>query len=211
SQGRRTWRHASGFDGRARPSARPIGWWWQTRGRRATGASWRRSGTTIPSPSPRPSRSTPRRRRRGSGRAPCRRTPSASSWPGRASGRAEAQPPSRRESPRPVGAGMMTDGEGTEESPGEAGADLIAVGRIVRSQGRRGEVRLEALTDEPERLRDLTECYLVPPPSGERRAVEAVWFQGAAPIVKLGGSEGIGDARDLVGRLVAIPRAAVRP
>src|SRR5262249_54694779 len=30
-------------------------------------------------------------------------------------------------------------------------------------------------------------------------------------IVKLGGSEGIGDARDLVGRLVAIPRAAVRP
>jgi len=106
---------------------------------------------------------------------------------------------------------MMTDGEGTEGSPGEAGADLIAVGRIVRSQGRRGEVRLEALTDEPERLRALTECYLVPPPSGERRAVEAVWFQGAAPIVKLGGSEGIGDARDLVGRLVAIPRAAVRP
>jgi 16S rRNA processing protein RimM len=109
---------------------------------------------------------------------------------------------------------MVMGHEGTvnrEGSPGDAGADLIAVGRIVRPQGRRGEVRLEALTDEPERLRDLTECYLVPPRSGERRAVEAVWFQGAAPIVKLGGSEGIGDAQALVGRLVAIPRAAVRP
>ena len=38
-----------------------------------------------------------------------------------------------------------------------AGA-LVAVGRIVRPQGRRGEVRLEPLTDEPGRLRELREC-----------------------------------------------------
>ena len=88
---------------------------------------------------------------------------------------------------------------------------LIAVGRIVRPQGRRGEVRLEALTDVPERLRELTECYLVPPPAGERRAVEAVWFQGEVPIVKLGGSEDIEAADALVGRLVSIPRGSVRP
>ncbi len=88
---------------------------------------------------------------------------------------------------------------------------LIAVGRIVRPQGRRGEVRVEPLTDAPRRLGDLVECYLVPPEAGERRVVQAVWFQGEAPVVKLEGSENLGDAEALAGRLVAIPRAAVRP
>ncbi|MGH7359357.1 MAG: ribosome maturation factor RimM [Candidatus Rokuibacteriota bacterium] len=92
-----------------------------------------------------------------------------------------------------------------------AGSALVAVGRIVRPQGRRGEVRLEALTDAPERLHDLRECWLVPPPAGERHAVEAVWFQGRVPVVKLAASASITDAQALVGRLVTIPRAAVRP
>jgi 16S rRNA processing protein RimM len=88
---------------------------------------------------------------------------------------------------------------------------LVAVGRIVRTQGRRGEVRVEPLTDAPERLRDLRECWLVPPAAGERHAIESVWFQGRVPVLKLGGSESITDAQALVGRLVSIPRAAVRP
>ena len=88
---------------------------------------------------------------------------------------------------------------------------LIAVGRIVRPQGRHGEVRVEPLTDEPGRLADLAECHLVPPETGERRVVERVWFQGGVPVMKLGGVETIGDAEVLAGRLVAIPRAAVRP
>jgi 16S rRNA processing protein RimM len=90
-----------------------------------------------------------------------------------------------------------------------AGA-LVAVGRIVRSQGRRGEVRLEPLTDAPERLRELRECWLVPPAAGERHDIEAVWFQGRVPVVKLAGSATLTDAQALVGRLVTIPRAAVR-
>jgi 16S rRNA processing protein RimM len=89
--------------------------------------------------------------------------------------------------------------------------ELVAVGRILRPQGRRGEVRVEPLTDAPERLRDLAECYLVPPPEGEPRRVEAVRFQGPVPVVKLDGAETIGDAEALAGRLVAIPRAAMRP
>jgi 16S rRNA processing protein RimM len=91
------------------------------------------------------------------------------------------------------------------------GSDLVAVGRILRPQGRRGEVRVEPLTDTPERLRDLGECYLVPPAEGEPRRVEAVRFQGPVPVVKLTGTESIGDAEALAGRLVAIPRAATRP
>lgn len=88
---------------------------------------------------------------------------------------------------------------------------LIAVGRIVRPQGRRGEVRLEALTDDPERFRDLRQCYLVPPEDGECRAIEAVWFQGGVPVLKLAGSDSLGDAESLVGRVVSIPRSAARP
>jgi 16S rRNA processing protein RimM len=90
-------------------------------------------------------------------------------------------------------------------------ASLVAVGRIVRTQGRRGEVRLEALTDAPERLGELRECWLVPPAEGERHDVEAVWFQGRVPVLKLSGSATITEAEALVGRLITIPRSAVRP
>jgi 16S rRNA processing protein RimM len=95
------------------------------------------------------------------------------------------------------------------DAPDGVGA-LVAVGRIVRPQGRRGEVRVEPLTDVPERLADLRECWLVPPAAGERHDVEAVWFQGRVPVVKLAGSATMTDAQALVGRLVTIPRAAVR-
>ena len=87
----------------------------------------------------------------------------------------------------------------------------VAVGRIVRTQGRRGEVRVEPLTDAPERFAELRECWLVPPTPGERHDVEAVWFQGRVPILKLSGSATMTDAEALVGRLVTIPRSAVRP
>ena len=90
-------------------------------------------------------------------------------------------------------------------------AALVAVGRIVRTQGRHGEVRVEPLTDTPERFGDLRECWLVPPPAGERHDVESVWFQRGVPVVKLSAITTMTDAEALVGRLVTIPRAAVRP
>jgi 16S rRNA processing protein RimM len=89
--------------------------------------------------------------------------------------------------------------------------ELIAVARILRPQGRRGEVRVEPLTDEPARLAELAECWLVPPPAGEPRRVETVWFQGAVPVLKLTGADSIGEAETLAGRLVAIPRETARP
>jgi 16S rRNA processing protein RimM len=106
----------------------------------------------------------------------------------------------------PVAAAPVREPEG----PAAAGA-LIAIARIVRSQGRGGDVRVEPLTDAPERLLALRDCWLVPPPDGERRAIERVWFQGRVPVVKLAGCDGLADAAGLVGRLLTIPRAAVRP
>jgi 16S rRNA processing protein RimM len=96
------------------------------------------------------------------------------------------------------------------DAPAGAGA-LVAVGRIVRTQGRRGEVRVEPLTDSPERLGELRECWLVPPAAGERHTIERVWLQGGVPVVKLAGIDTMTDAEALAGRLVTIPRAAVRP
>ena len=89
-------------------------------------------------------------------------------------------------------------------------AALVAVGRIVRTQGRHGEIRIEPLTDTPARLGELRECWLVPPIAGERHDVESVWLQGNVPIVKLSGITTMTAAEALVGRLVTIPRDAVR-
>ena len=90
---------------------------------------------------------------------------------------------------------------------GAGGAALVAVGRIVRTQGRRGEVRVEPLTDAPERLAELRECWLVPPAAGERREVETVCVPGAGPRRQAGRERRpMSDAEALVGRLVAIPR-----
>jgi 16S rRNA processing protein RimM len=88
---------------------------------------------------------------------------------------------------------------------------LVVVGRIVRAQGLRGEVRLQPLTDDPARLSELADCWLVPPADGERRRVEAVRFQGGTPVLKLAGADAREAAEGLVGRLVAIPREQARP
>jgi 16S rRNA processing protein RimM len=93
----------------------------------------------------------------------------------------------------------------------EPAAELIAIGRVTRPQGRHGEVRVEPLTDDPARFGDLTECCLVPPRTGERRTVEAVRFQGRTPVLKLEGIGSIDEADRLRGRLVSVPRARVRP
>jgi 16S rRNA processing protein RimM len=107
--------------------------------------------------------------------------------------------------------GETADATVLRAGPPVGAAAWVAVGRIVRTQGRRGEVRVEPLTDTPERLGELRECWLVPPAAGERHEIEAVWFQGRVPIVKLAASVTMSDAEALVGRLVMIPRAAVRP
>jgi len=100
---------------------------------------------------------------------------------------------------------------GPPSGSGALGGPLIAVARIVRAQGLRGEVRLAPLTDAPERLGDLRQCWLVPPAAGEARVIETLRFHGRVPILKLGGTDAVGDAEALVGRLVAIPRTDARP
>jgi 16S rRNA processing protein RimM len=48
--------------------------------------------------------------------------------------------------------------------------DLVAIGRIVKPQGRHGEVVVESFSDVPDRFPSLREAY-VPGPDGTARAV----------------------------------------
>jgi len=85
--------------------------------------------------------------------------------------------------------------------------EFLAVARIVRPQGRRGEVAAEILTDFPERLGKLRRAYLENP--GRRPepvGVESVWPHKGRVILKFSGVDSISQATPLRGRHVLIPR-----
>lgn len=91
--------------------------------------------------------------------------------------------------------------------PGLAGASARrrTVARIVKSQGRRGEVAAEILTDFPARLLELQAVWLW---DGLREAeqvqVENVWRHKNLVVFKLAGVDSIAAARALVGREVQV-------
>ena len=73
--------------------------------------------------------------------------------------------------------------------------DMVAIGRIVKPQGRHGEVVAESFSDVPERFPSLREAY-VPGPDGTARAVRVTscWPHKHRFVLKLEGVESIDDA-----------------
>ena len=90
---------------------------------------------------------------------------------------------------------------------------LVVIGEIVRPHGLRGEVRVTPLTDDPERFGRVTECVLWEPLRDDRsrRRIAAVRRQGDAVLIALDGCDSPEAARQLVGRLVAVPEAEALP
>ncbi len=90
--------------------------------------------------------------------------------------------------------------------PGED--KYLAVARITRPQGRRGEVAAEILTDFPERFTAMRRAYLENP-TGEPEAVEieSAWPHKGRIILKLAGVDSIGAAEGVRGRHVLIQKA----
>lgn len=79
--------------------------------------------------------------------------------------------------------------------------------RIVRPQGRRGEVTAEILTDFPERFRRLRGAFLEQPdgpPDAVR--VENAWLHKGRVVLKFAGVDSIAQAEALRGLHVLIPR-----
>jgi 16S rRNA processing protein RimM len=89
---------------------------------------------------------------------------------------------------------------------------FLAIARVVRPQGRRGEVVAECLTDVPGRFRELPEVYVEhpgQPPDAFR--LERAWPHKGRIVLQFAGVDSIDAAERLRGRLVLIPREQRAP
>jgi len=84
--------------------------------------------------------------------------------------------------------------------------ELIAVARVVKTRGVRGEVAAHLLTDFPERFDGLEELVAVDA-AGKREtlSIEKSWLHGGRVILKFAGYESPEAAQALVGRELAVP------
>jgi 16S rRNA processing protein RimM len=84
--------------------------------------------------------------------------------------------------------------------------ELVAVARVVKPRGIRGEVAAELLTDFPERFAGLDELIAVTP-EGTRRtlALEDSWLHAGRIVLKFAGYDTPEAARELVGYELAVP------
>jgi 16S rRNA processing protein RimM len=90
-------------------------------------------------------------------------------------------------------------------------ANRVTLARILRPQGRRGEVAAEILTDFPERLKGLNSALLWDGKSTPRPAkIRGCWLsqsRGGQAIFHFEGSDSISEAEKLVGLQVQVPFA----
>jgi 16S rRNA processing protein RimM len=91
-------------------------------------------------------------------------------------------------------------------------SDLVTIGELARSHGRRGEVFVNPLTDFPERFHELSRVFV----EGDDGTVvplhiESVREQGGRPVVKFRGVSDIGRAKELTGKEVRIPESELTP
>ena len=86
--------------------------------------------------------------------------------------------------------------------------ELIAVARVAKVRGIRGEVAADLLTDFPERFDGLEELISINA-KGEREtlAIEKSWLHGGRVILKFEGYDSPEAAQVLVGRELAVPES----
>jgi 16S rRNA processing protein RimM len=90
--------------------------------------------------------------------------------------------------------------------------ERLTVARIVKTQGRRGEVAAQILTDFPERLLERSQVWLWDGAGAARRVeVERVWPHKSFLVFQFAGYESILQAKELIGLEVQIPRAEAAP
>jgi 16S rRNA processing protein RimM len=92
-------------------------------------------------------------------------------------------------------------------SPAE---DSVAIGKIQKTHGRRGEVAADILTDFPDRFGAGERLLLSDGNEVEPRLVEASRFHKGRVILKLAGCDSMEAAETLVGRWVVVSRESRR-
>lgn len=93
-----------------------------------------------------------------------------------------------------------------------AWADMVAIGRIDRPQGRKGEVVVTPFSDRPDRFPNLERAF-VPGPGGRGRALEvtARWPHKGRWVLKLRGVDSIDAAEGLRGLELRIGEEELAP
>jgi len=91
-------------------------------------------------------------------------------------------------------------------------ADLVTIGRVVKPQGRKGEVLTEPLSDRPERFPSLRKAY-VPGPAGTAREVKVAscWPHKGRFVLKLEGVDTIDAAEGYRGLELRISEDELSP
>ena len=84
---------------------------------------------------------------------------------------------------------------------------FLAIARLIKPQGRRGEMAAEILTDVPGRFDKLRSAFLEQP-GGQPSSVnlENAWLHKGRVILKLAGIDSIDEADRLRGRHILVPR-----
>jgi 16S rRNA processing protein RimM len=86
--------------------------------------------------------------------------------------------------------------------------DLVAIARVVRPRGLKGECVAEVLTDFPQRFEQLENVVAVLP-GGERRElkIEDAWFQKGRIVLKFSGLETADSAEELRNAEICVAEA----
>ena len=78
-------------------------------------------------------------------------------------------------------------------------ADLVLVGRVVKPQGRKGEVKVEPYTDREDRFPRLARAFVPAPGGGSREVeIEGCWPHKDHFVLKLRGVDSITQAETLL-------------
>jgi 16S rRNA processing protein RimM len=89
---------------------------------------------------------------------------------------------------------------------------LITIGRVAKPFGVKGEMKIEPMTDFPERFKDLRRAYLVSPAGNEIVCtVQSVRYAGGVPYLHFGGYDSPEKARTLNGWFVKVPEEETVP
>jgi 16S rRNA processing protein RimM len=91
-------------------------------------------------------------------------------------------------------------------------ADMVAIGRIVKPQGRHGELAVQSFSDRPDRFPSLRAAY-VPGPEGEARpvAITSCWPHKGRFVLKLAGVDSIDEAERYRGLELRIGEEELAP
>lgn len=89
---------------------------------------------------------------------------------------------------------------------------LITIGKAIKPFGVKGEMKIESLTDFPERFKGLRRVYLVSPAGKEVACgVKAVRYAGGAPFLLFEGFDSPEKAKTLNGWLLKVPEEEAMP